>query len=57
MVVGALSVSVHLWRTMSRYAPWVEPAVLNEWIEIMRGYASEPISRDACMAALRRLEG
>lgn len=41
---------------MSRYAPWVEPAVLNEWIEIMRGYASEPISRDACMVALRRLE-
>ena len=49
---GTFSVPVHLWQAMSRYAPWIEPAVLNEWIEVMRGYASEPASRDAHMAAL-----
>ena len=53
---GSLSVPVGLWQAMGRYAAWLEPAVLNEWIEIMRGYAPEPVSRDACMAALRWLE-
>ena len=53
---GTFSVPVHLWQAMSRYAPWIEPAVLNEWIEVMRGYASEPASRDAHMAALHWLE-
>ena len=53
---GTFSVPVHLWQAMSRYAPCIEPAVLNEWIEVMRGYASEPASRDAHMAALRWLE-
>ena len=53
---GTLSVPVGLWQAMVRYAPWIEPAVLNEWIEIMGGYASKPVSRDACMAALRWLE-
>ena len=53
---GTFSVPVNLWRAMSRFAPWLEPAVLAEWIEIMRGYASSPASRDAHMAALRWLE-
>ena len=35
---GSFSVPVHVWRAMSRYAPWIEPAVVNEWIEVMRGY-------------------
>ena len=41
---GTLSVPVHLWRAMSRYAPWIEPAILNEWVNVMRGYeqASTP---------------
>ena len=38
------------------YAAWIEPAVLNEWIEMMRGYARQPDSRDTHMAALRWLE-
>ncbi|WP_428097711.1 methyltransferase domain-containing protein [Candidatus Rariloculus sp.] len=53
---GTFSAPVGLWQAMSRYAPWIEPAVLNEWIEIMQGYASEPKSWDAHMAALRWLE-
>ena len=39
---GALSVPINVWRAMGHYAPWLEPAVLNEWIEIMRGYESAP---------------
>ena len=41
---------------MSRYAPWIEPAILNEWIEIMRGYAANPVSWDEHLTALRWLE-
>ena len=26
---GTFSVPAHLWQAMSRYAPWIEPAVLN----------------------------
>ncbi|MXW48305.1 MAG: methyltransferase domain-containing protein [Gammaproteobacteria bacterium] len=33
---GTFSVPVHVWQAMSRYAPWIEPAVVNEWIEVMR---------------------
>ncbi len=53
---GTFSVPVNLWQAMSRYAAWIEPAVLNEWIEMMRGYAQQPDPRDAYMAALRWLE-
>ena len=53
---GTFSVPVNLWQAMSRYAAWIEPAVLNEWIEMMRGYAHQPDSRDAHMAALKWLE-
>ena len=53
---GTFSVPLNLWQAMSRYAAWIEPAVLNEWIEMMRGYAREPESRDTHMEALRWLE-
>ena len=53
---GTFSVPTHLWQAMSRYAPWIEPAVLNEWIEIMRGYTANPVSWDDHLAALRWLE-
>ena len=53
---GTFSVPAHLWQAMSRYAPWIEPAVLNEWVEIMRGYESNPVSWDTHMAALRWLD-
>ncbi len=53
---GTFSVPTHLWQAMSRYAPWIEPAVLNEWIEIMRRYAADPRSWDDHRTALRWLE-
>ena len=52
---GTLSVPVHLWRAMSRYAPWIEPAILNEWVNVMRGYEQAPAPWDNYMNALRWL--
>ena len=28
-----------LWRALQRYAVWVEPSLIAEWIRLMRGYA------------------
>ncbi len=53
--LGTLSVPLNLWRAMGRYAAWIEPAVLGEWSEIMRGYKS-PASLETHMSALRWLE-
>ena len=35
---GSFSVPRNLWHAMGRYAAWLEPAVLNEWIRMMRTY-------------------
>ena len=43
-------------QAMSRYAPWTEPAVLNEWIEVMRDYIANPVPWDEHLTALRWLE-
>lgn len=53
---GSFFVPVHLWQAMSRYAPWIEPAVLTEWVEIMRSYEDEPSSWDEHLTALNWLE-
>ncbi|MCY4592239.1 MAG: class I SAM-dependent methyltransferase [Alphaproteobacteria bacterium] len=36
---GELRVPLHLWRALSRYSCWIEPAVTAEWIRLMDGYA------------------
>ena len=41
---GALTVPTHLWRAMSRYAPWIEPAIVTEWIRLMRRYQKKPLA-------------
>ena len=53
---GSFFVPVHLWQAMSRYAPWIEPAVLSEWVEIMRSYEVKPASWDDHLTALNWLE-
>ena len=53
---GTFTVPIHLWQTMSRYSVWIEPAVLSEWVEVMRGYSHGDVSRDAYMEALRWLD-
>ena len=53
---GTLSVPVHLWQAMSRHAPWIEPAVLNEWVTIMNAYAPGAGTAKAEPDALRWLD-
>ena len=36
---GTLSVPVHLWRAMQRYAVWIEPALIEEWLAMTQKYA------------------
>ena len=56
---GSFSLPRNLWQAMGRYAAWLEPAVLNEWIRIMRGYEKTtgaiPQTWDLHLKALRWL--
>ena len=36
---GTLSVPIHLWRAMQRYAVWIEPALIEEWLSLTQKYA------------------
>lgn len=35
---GYMLIPRNLWQVMGRYATWIEPALLNEWTELMQGY-------------------
>lgn len=37
---GTVTVPRDLWRALGRFAAWVEPALVAEWIRLMRGYAA-----------------
>ena len=56
---GSFSVPRNLWQAMGRYASWLEPAVLNEWIHQMRVYErrlhGDVISWDSHWTALQWL--
>lgn len=36
---GEMTVPAHLWQALQRYSVWVEPALVEEWIRLIRGYA------------------
>jgi hypothetical protein len=36
---GELLVPVNLWRALSRFDAWIEPAIVAEWVRLMHGYA------------------
>jgi hypothetical protein len=36
---GTLAVPRDLWQALGRFAVWVEPALVAEWLRLMRGYA------------------
>ena len=36
---GEMAVPAHLWQALQRYSVWVEPALVEEWIRLIRGYA------------------
>jgi SAM-dependent methyltransferase len=35
---GEFHIPSHIWDCTSRYACWLEPAIINEWIEVMNRY-------------------
>ncbi len=35
---GEFQVPTHLWDAMTHYACWIEPAINNEWCQVMMGY-------------------
>jgi SAM-dependent methyltransferase len=54
---GRLLVPRHLWQAMSRYAAWIEPALLNEWTKLMRSYEGDAKrTHDEHFALLRWLD-
>ncbi|MBD0273279.1 MAG: class I SAM-dependent methyltransferase, partial [Acetobacteraceae bacterium] len=36
---GVMRVPAHLWRALRRFAAWVEPALVAEWVRLMGDYA------------------
>lgn len=54
---GTFSMPEKLWRAMTRFAPWIEPAIVAEWIDVMRSYQREgPTSWEQLMAGLEWLD-
>lgn len=37
---GEMTVPAHLWQALQRYSVWVEPALVEEWIRLIHGYAN-----------------
>lgn len=53
---GELRVPFELWNALSRYSHWIEPSLLFEWSELMKGYACDrgkSVDLDSLMSALR----
>lgn len=38
---GTFRIPAALWQTMSQYACWLEPAILNEWVKLMQSWRAE----------------
>ncbi|MFO6425452.1 methyltransferase domain-containing protein [Motilimonas sp. KMU-193] len=58
---GEFSLPEHLWLALSRYACWIEPVLISEWVKIMANYKGnhkyQPIEQQAFLyRALNWLE-
>lgn len=54
---GRLLVPRHIWHAMTRYAAWIEPALIEEWIALMQTYeGGTRRSHDDHMGLLRWLD-
>ena len=51
---GEMTVPAHLWRALQRYSIWIEPALVEEWIRLIRRYADRQ-DRPLNELELRRL--
>ena len=50
--MGELLVPAHVWRALSRFDAWIEPAIILEWIRLMKAYAESQhrVLNDATIA-------
>jgi len=53
---GRLLVPRHLWQAMTRYAAWIEPALIEEWLALMETYGGAARGRDQQFRLLRWLD-
>jgi len=54
---GELSVPAHLWKALTHFAVWIEPALINEWITLMQQYdGSRAVAYEHYLKALRWLD-
>lgn len=52
---GEMLVPRAIWRALQRYSVWIEPALVEEWIRLMQGYAhrqGRALERDRAAAAM-----
>lgn len=52
---GEFCVPTHIWDTLSRFSVWIEPALINEWANLMLEYKANKarqITRTECWNAL-----
>jgi SAM-dependent methyltransferase len=40
LTFGELLMPLHLWRSLQRFDAWIEPAIITEWLRLMRRYAT-----------------
>ena len=36
--IGTLRIPRHVWEAMTRHASWIEPSILNRWVELLNRY-------------------
>lgn len=54
---GELKIPINIWQSMTQYAVWIEPALIQEWIALMRRYEHpSPSSYDKHIEALQWIE-
>lgn len=53
---GSFTLPINLWRAMGRYAPWIEPAIVTEWIQMIRGYQKKKRNPDPWDSLIKGLE-
>ena len=52
---GEMRVPSAIWRALQRYSVWIEPALVEEWMRLMKGYAESQgrdLPRDKAAAAM-----
>lgn len=57
---GALEIPFSIWKAMTRYAAWIEPALLDEWARLTRHYAERqdrPVDESRMKQALTWEDG